>query len=216
MYELRSAVPACDSAFAVNITGGVTTTQVFSTTGGTPWSHEWVDLGAWAGQTVTVTFALQQAVGDAYALLALDDITVGSAYPDLWVSKSDVAALPGEQVTYKIAYGNQGSVAAEGVRITDTLPSVLVLTKANPSPIFNTLVRAWEWDIGDLPATSGPFDIWITGTIASKATLQTLMVNIASIGSASPEIEMTNNVALATIYVGRRVYMPVTMRGFHE
>ena len=98
------------------------------------------------------------------------------------------------------------------MRITDTLPNELFFVDASPPPIFNTLLWAWEWDIGDLPAGSGPFSIVLTTTVAPTAELRSTLTNTVRIETASPELEIANNQAQAAILVARRVYLPVLLK----
>ncbi len=78
MYRLDDDAMWTNSSFDVSVTAGLSTTQVFSTTAGDTWSHVWADLSPWAGQTVTLTFALHQAAGEPFVHLCLDDISLGS------------------------------------------------------------------------------------------------------------------------------------------
>ncbi|MCB0129118.1 MAG: hypothetical protein KDE58_42925, partial [Caldilineaceae bacterium] len=62
-----TALPQADlgtapfSFFAATVTAGITTTTVYSSATPTDWHLAWADLSAWRGETVTVTFAVQQA-----------------------------------------------------------------------------------------------------------------------------------------------------------
>ena len=42
------------------------------------WSSFWIDLSEWQGQHVTLTMQLEQAVGEPFSRLRLDDISIGS------------------------------------------------------------------------------------------------------------------------------------------
>jgi uncharacterized repeat protein (TIGR01451 family) len=213
VYRLGGGQPGGDAQLEARLDDGALATTIFSTATSSDWALGWADLSQWAGERVTVTLSARQVTGEPRLWAYLDEVTVGSAYADLWINKGDVAALPGEQTTYRITYGNRGGGAADDVRITDTLPSELSLTGASLPPVFNTMLRAWEWDVGDLAGESGPFSILVTATVAPRATLWISRVNTASIGSASAELETANNVAHATVFAGRRVYLPVVLRG---
>lgn len=215
LYRLHGTSSRNPDAFKVFLSDGMTSTVVFSTTGNVDWTHAWVDLSPWAGQTITMVMASQTISGENYTRLSLDEVTVGSAYPDLWGRKSgSVAALPGEQVVHAIAYGNRGGAAASGVRITETLPGELFFVDASPLPITTT--PSLVWDVGDLPAKSGPFNIVVTATVAPTATMWSSLTNTVSIEATSPELETVNNVAHAAIFVGRHIYLPVAMKGYSE
>ncbi|MBX7250546.1 MAG: hypothetical protein K1X50_01090, partial [Candidatus Promineofilum sp.] len=58
--------------------------QSFPIAGDARWSLGWFDLSAWAGKTVTVTFAVEQPADAPPAQLFLDAVTLGSASPQLW------------------------------------------------------------------------------------------------------------------------------------
>jgi uncharacterized repeat protein (TIGR01451 family) len=212
LYQLGGASTTSGSWFSVQVDSGITATTLFSTTTNTDvWAHRWFDLTTWAGQTITMTFNLHQTAGDPVRWVYLDEVTLGSAYPDLWVSKGGpVTARPGEQVVHTITYGNRGGAAASGVRITDTLPSEVSFVDASPPPI-TTLPLVWE--VGDVPARSGPFTIAVTATVDPAAPLFTTLTNTVSIGAVSPELETFNNTAQAATFIGHRLYLPTVMKG---
>lgn len=236
------------------------------------WTHQWLDLGPWAGQTISVTFVVtNNTSGGARSILLqvitltealtsptlsffyhitqdpapgtetfavlinsdsgaqagfpiqsdlageiwvfLDEITIGSAYPDLWINKTSPTVVPGEQVAYTIVYGNQGSIPANETRITDTLPTELSFVDAKPSPIIsNTLLLAWVWNIGDVSPESEPFTIIVTVTVAPTVPMLSSFTNTVGIAASTPELEKANNVAQATTFVGYRVHLPIALR----
>ena len=92
MYALQSFSPSQNSAFQVAVTdaGGQHTLISTNTTTEGAWQHAWVDMSPWAGQSITVTFALSQPVGDRAMNLYLDDIYLGA-----WTTPviSDVSPL---------------------------------------------------------------------------------------------------------------------------
>jgi len=214
LYQLNGASPTSGSWFNVQVDNGITATTLFSTTANIDaWTHRWFGLTTWAGQAITLTFNLHQTAGYPYAWAYLDEVTLGSAYPDLWVSKSSPDARPGEQVIYAITYGNRGGAPASGVRIADTLPAELSFIDASLPPV-TTLPLVWE--VGDVPAKSGPFTIAVTATVDPAAPLFTTLTNTASIGAVSPELETFNNTAQAATFIGHRIYLPVVMKGYFE
>lgn len=78
-YSVGGLGPASKSRVTATVgVGGEPLTEVFSRTVSSPWGAAWVDLGAWAGKTVTVRFAVEQADGAPLATLALDDVALGS------------------------------------------------------------------------------------------------------------------------------------------
>ncbi|MCB0112057.1 MAG: hypothetical protein KDE53_39310, partial [Caldilineaceae bacterium] len=65
------------SRFAVTVTAGITSTTVYSSATPTDWHLAWADLSAWRGETVTVTFAVQQAAGESYLQAYVNDVPLG-------------------------------------------------------------------------------------------------------------------------------------------
>ncbi len=144
----------------------------------------------------------------------LDEVTVGSAYPDVWVSKSSLptAAFPGEQLAFTLTYGNQGGVPTSGVRLADSLPDELTFVAASLPPLSTTPALVWE--VGDLPAKSDLFSIIVTATVSPETPLMSYVINEASISAASLELETANNSAQAVVFVGRSAYLPSISRDF--
>jgi uncharacterized repeat protein (TIGR01451 family) len=215
LEQSGGAFATSDSCFNVQVSDGITITTFLSTPSDAGWSHHWLDLAPWSGQTITLTFNVYQEAGDFPSWTYLDEVTIGSAYPDLWVGKSNVAALPGEQVVYRITYGNRGSTGISGVWITHTLPGELSFVNASSLPITAT-TSSLVWDVGDLSAKSGPFNIVVTATVASTATVLNSFTATVHIGANSPELEKANNVAQTVVFVGRRIYMPLIFKGYAE
>jgi uncharacterized repeat protein (TIGR01451 family) len=213
LYQLGGASAANNTWLSVQVDNGVAATILFSTTTPTDdWTHRWYDLAAWSGQTITMTFNVHETAGRPLAWAYLDEVTLGSAYPDLWVNKSPASALPGEQVTFAIEYGNRGGAPASGVHLTDTLPAGLTFVAASTPPLTTT--PSLVWDVGDLPAKSASHTLLVTATVAPETPLLTTLINVASIGTDTPELEVLNNETQATIFVGRRLYLPVITKAY--
>jgi uncharacterized repeat protein (TIGR01451 family) len=214
-YELSRAFAPNNTWFRVQVDNGLATTTIFSTTTNTDnWTHHWSDLTPWAGQTITLTFTVHETADRPYAWAYLDEVTVGSAYPDVWVNKQSrtPAALPGQQIAFTLTYGNGGGALASGVRLTDTLPAELTFVAASPPPLTTT--PALVWDVGDLPAKSDSFTLVVTATVSPETPMMSYVANTASIGTASPELETANNSIQAWGFVGRRVYLPLISHDF--
>jgi len=211
-YQLGGATAV--SGLSVQVDNGITVTTLFSTVSNVSvWTHRWLDLTAWTGQTVTLTFAVRQAAGNTCPQAYLDEISLGSTYPDLWAGKiGGIAATPGEPVIYTISYGNRGGAAASSVRITDTLPEELSFVTSDPLPAAGTLLLMRAWDVGDLPAKSGPFTIVVTTTVVPTTTLFSNITNTVSIGTSDLELESANNVAQAVSFVGYYTYLPLVTK----
>jgi len=140
MMALHSDALPLTSHFAVAVTAGVTTTTVLSTATPTDWRLAWVDLTPWQGETITLTFAVQQAAGEPYLQAYLDEIAVG-AWATGVVDALEPATVPVGQATTVIAHGHNlrpglqlhlgqtaiGDVQVEesGRRATFTVPRTL-------------------------------------------------------------------------------------------
>lgn len=209
MYKTSPDLPDDDTALVVSVTAGITTTQVYTAAPAGNWTLGWVDMQAWAGQTVTVRFAVQQAADDPYLQLFLDSVSLGAAHSDIWVGGTGVTtAEPGDEVVYQLYYGNAGGVGAEDVTITYTLPAEITFVSASVPPITPT-TQALVWELGSLPAGDGPYSIIITGTVAANVPYLTELTNTAVITAAAPELRTANNTAVSITFIGRLAYLPV-------
>lgn len=91
LYQLRGASPNGGSWFDIQVSNGVTTTTLLSTTTSTDdWTHLWFNLSPWAGQTITLTFTVHQTAGFPGAWAYLDEVAVGS-----WLTPVPEAITPG-------------------------------------------------------------------------------------------------------------------------
>jgi uncharacterized repeat protein (TIGR01451 family) len=213
VYQLSGISPDSGNSLRALIDDGSKVTTVFTSSKVTDgWVHRWFDLSPWAGQMITLTFALSQTAGYPSSWAYLDEVTLGSTYPDLWASKTSLTpvALPGEQVAFSLTYGNRGGAPANGVRITDTLPAELSFVTASPPPLTTTPMLVW--DVGSLPAKSGAATIVVTATISPEAPMHCFATNAASIGIATPELETLNNDAQARVFIGHRIHLPVVLK----
>lgn len=201
-----------DSRLEVEIEDGGGATTVFSATNGLDgWTHQWVDLTPWAGRSVTLRFKVIEVVGGSHAWATIDEVTVGSAHPDIWVSQPAwQAALPGRTFETTLTYGNRGGVAANGGQVTLQLPAQLSFVSANPPPSATT--PTLRWDVGALPAQSGPQTIRVTLQVAASAAGGSTVTTAAGITSSTTELEQANNTAQGSVFIGSVRYMPVIMR----
>jgi uncharacterized repeat protein (TIGR01451 family) len=213
LHRQRMTQPNGATGLRVTLSDGVTTTLLLSATESGGRVPAYADVQPWAGQQVTVTVGLLQAAGEPYARLYLDEVTLGSAYPDLWVSKSGPPlALPGKQVTFEIRYGNRAGVEAAGVTLTDVLPSGLSFVSADPPP--DDLSPSPRWTIDSLPAHSGPFTVILTAAVAPDAPMMRTLTNMVAVETEGPQIEVLNNQAQAGVWVGYRICLPLVVRSW--
>ena len=74
------------NALDVQVDNGITNTTVFTTAvSAADWTHQWLDLSAWKGQTITVSFTFHQNTPGLPAWMYLDEVSLGSGQPDVWV-----------------------------------------------------------------------------------------------------------------------------------
>jgi len=213
LYRLEGSPEPDVNWFEVQVQQGATATTLFSTAASVgAWSHRWFDLTPWAGNTISLHFNVHQTAGRLPVWAYIDEVSLGSAYPDTWVRKQGPASvLPASPLTYTLQYGNRGGVLAGGVRITDTLPAEIENWEATPYPdvvAYPLLV----WDVHDLAARSAPGEIVIHATVKLDATALRVFTNTVQIATTSPELELGNNVAYAETVLAYYVYLPVVMR----
>jgi uncharacterized repeat protein (TIGR01451 family) len=196
-YTNLGRAPADGVRVSDTLPSGVTST--FPTT----WEIGRVAAGA--SGSVVLTATLGSALACGVTLINVASVTVASAEsdtsnnearsstavvcPDLLISvNGPVAAQPGETITYTLFYNNVGQVAADRVRISDTLPPGVT---SSITPV---------WEIGTVPAgTTGSRAF--TATMAAALACGTQLVNTARIAAASSEPDLTNNVAQNTTVV---------------
>lgn len=197
-----------DSGAEVWVTSGVTTTVVPLQADSSAWTHEWIDMASWAGQTITLAFRLTQAAGDPRVSLGLDDVSLGSAYPDVKVvGLGDPTALPGEPVTFYLYPANQGSVLAEQVVMTATLPAELTFLSATvPVSVTGNLL---VWNVGNITAVSAASPLVFTAMVDESTPLMTLLTVPFIVTTTTPEVEVGNNIGQLNLFVGHRAYLPV-------
>jgi len=185
------------------------TTLLSSTERHANWTHRWFDLSPWAGQQVSISFDLSQTAGQPCTWGYLDEVTLGSSYPDLWLSAPGQSARPGEPLAFALRYGNRGGAPAANVTVSATLPSELTFVNANPSPVATA--PALRWNLGNLAADSGPFSIVITTTQTTPLAAGTLLISPATIETTTAELERTNNASESRLWIGRSWYLPIML-----
>jgi len=213
LYQAGGLHPGNNAALSlVGDDGTGPATLLYTTTSTAGWSHVWFDVAAWTGKTMTVTFNVHQAGGQPQAWAYLDEISLGSTYPDVWIAQnvSAVLALPGDVVRLGVVYGNRGNAPAGSVRLADVLGPGLSFVAADPPP---STVDLWPtWEVGDLPAGSGPWSIVVTATVAVTVPFPGQVTATATINTATPELETGNNAAQAEIAILGRLYLPLLVK----
>jgi len=115
---------------------------------------------------------------------------------DITISKSVMpsSALPGDFITYTLAYSNVGASHAIGVVISDIIPSEVISTSVSSSGATLTGMGL-SWDVGDLAPNEGAL-ITITGQLSSQTAYP--FTNTAIITSPL-DINASNNSSRAAV-----------------
>jgi uncharacterized repeat protein (TIGR01451 family) len=171
------------------------------------WRQSWIDMSAWLGKTVTISF-MNETPDDVFYL---DEVTLSSAHPNIWVDLSgELAAFPGEQLNYKILFGNNTNLDAQMNTISFTLPANVNFVSASVPPTVNGNVLTWE--VGDLLAEASASSILVTTTVKASAPLRSMLEAQVTIGSTTPELVLENNTAVFSTFVGDLIYLPFVTR----
>ena len=111
--------PWSQTHYTVEISNNITSSLVYSGAAAPGWSHAWVDLSAWAGQAITVSFRLQQAAAEPQAHLLLDNLSLaGWAPPQIISVNPAVVEMP--WVTSVITLTGEHFLEGATVRLNDT------------------------------------------------------------------------------------------------
>jgi uncharacterized repeat protein (TIGR01451 family) len=197
--------------FEVTVDDGTRRSQIFSAAEATSdWTFTWADLSPWAGQTVTVTFSLTSVADYVPTTVLLDEVSLGSAYPDLWAETvPKVWGAPGAVLAYRLAYGNRGSVPSVGAVLTHTLPAGLTFVGAEPAPslVDGSLV----WALGDL-ASGASGEVQVAVALPPDAAPGIPFTATVRIGSAAPEAHLANNEREVAFQAAYRHPLPLLLR----
>ncbi|NNJ12202.1 DUF11 domain-containing protein [Chloroflexales bacterium ZM16-3] len=120
--------------------------------------------------------------------------------PNVWVTKSGTATvLPSGTLNYTLSYGSNGSAAAGGVQVIDTLPAGVSYVSASPAPASvsgNTIT----WNLGTL-ASGASGSISVTAQASASAASGATLTNTASISTATSGDTPGDNTGSATTTV---------------
>jgi uncharacterized repeat protein (TIGR01451 family) len=113
-------------------------------------------------------------------------------------ASSDIV-VPGQTLTYTIAFRNMGLVTATDVIITDPVPSLLTnLSFASSRQVTPTSVISYTWQISDLAPGAGGI-ITVTSVVSQIAVWRVTFTNTAVITSAAVEVGTANNASAAVV-----------------
>ena len=195
--------------FNVLVSTGTSTTTLVTSTSPATWGHYWFDLSPWSGEAITLTFQVSENAGFPPANAILDEITLGTAYPDVWVNlNTDTGNVHlGDQFDFHLDYGNHAGAVAYSSIITLTLPAELNFVSATRSPAITDGKLVWQ--VGDLLASTSFSDISLTVEVGqADSTPRTLVTNV-EISTSSSELELMNNTFQYGIYLGYKDILPL-------
>ncbi|HSH02535.1 MAG TPA: DUF5050 domain-containing protein, partial [Anaerolineae bacterium] len=208
VYELQGGQDLGDSRFVVNVVdeGGVT--AVYTTTQSTPWRLKNIDLSPWAGQTIDLNFTLDQAANDLNLTLHIDEINLGTAYPDLWLNLSGPLSVPpNEEALITINYGNHHTIAATDTQLTLDLPAGIEFVAATPAP--TTTSPQPTWDLGTIDPLQANGQIQLTLRMTAQPQLNNWLNVTGALTHTLSEPNNSNNDATWTVAPGYRLTLPI-------
>jgi len=139
------------------------------------------DLEVWDTSTNPWTLIQTSKVSGSPAGIYVPNPEV--SYNPLHLSKSDTPdpVLPGETITYTIAYDNLGNdFDVHNVIITDYLSAQTIFVSASDGGVYNSSNHTVVWNIGTLPAQSGPYSRTLTALVKEE-TNEPIIVNYVTI-----------------------------------
>ncbi len=123
------------------------------------------------------------------------------ALAELHLSKRGPETIaPGGRITYTLMITNSGIIAAEGVRITDTLPAAVEFVSQSSPFSFAQEGQVLVWTADALPAQSAEA-ITLVGEVAAGSA-DPIITNTVSCSTSTPEAHTDDNSASWSSYVG--------------
>ncbi|MBL8056716.1 MAG: DUF11 domain-containing protein [Anaerolineales bacterium] len=143
---------------------------------------------------------VSRPLGLACDVGAYELIPIFQASLRLTKSVTPAAAAPGQVVTFTLAFTNTGSAAAAGLVLTDTLPAGLINPSFAASGVTATARPGspYVWDLSDL-APGASARLTLTATLAANLTIGQAVINTATLRTQTPESDLTDNTASATV-----------------
>ena len=212
LVDYSGAPSSASSSFRLSLDDGANQTKLNRLTDSTAgWIHQWHDLSAWAGQAVTLTFQVDSAAGYYQTHASLDDVSLGTAYPSLWVRGGGIRYVyPGEQVSFGLQAGAYSGPLAIQAVLTTTLPAGWNYLSASPAP--DTTGSQLVWQLGDLAGGTDPIAIQLDLECqVGTPILSDLSIPIV-IRSDLNEIDLEDNQATIPVLVAYPIFLPAVQR----
>ncbi|MDB6030527.1 MAG: retention module-containing protein, partial [Verrucomicrobiales bacterium] len=107
--------------------------------------------------------------------------------------------------SYTVTVSNQGPETAFSVMLTNYLPASASFVSSHPGGSFSPEWGGWVFYLGDLPPG------WTTNvTIVALPTVLGTMTNVATAGSSTPEVDVSDNTSTLVPTVEQGVHLEIT------
>jgi hypothetical protein len=171
------------------------------------WDLKWIDMSPWSGMQVTVTFELVQDAGDPAQTVYIDDISLGSINPNLWLflASGPGTAIPGEIVAVTLDYGNRGALLAEESVVELALPPDVFLVSATPPYIEENNVVTWN--VGELQPNGDAKRLRIE--VSPAARDDEVLTLKGLIYTATKELHLRDNTSQTSFRVIKKLHLPL-------
>ncbi len=178
---------------------------------GPGWSIHYYTLKNYENRKVELLFRVVKDSADPPLSVFVDDISIGSAYPELWVDMQahPQSAINGDIVTLNLDYGNRGGISAVDSQLVLTLNPDMVYQSSNPPGVKNG--NQVSWDLATLPGRSGKQTLEVK-TLVTGTPPQPRPVSVV-ISSDTDEANLNNNQDQDFIRVKREIYFPAIIQG---
>jgi hypothetical protein len=211
MYLLADAKPGI-TGLKLTVDDGISITDAWQTQTNTgPWSHQWIDMSPWSGKEVTISFTVNAEPGFPAPQAYIDEVSLGSTRPDLWVTvdPSTADVLAGDEITLRLDYGNHG-VQADQAQLQLTLTPELEFVEATLAPTSQN--GAISWDLGTLGDKASGEPIYVTIRVKPEVAGIKALSATVQISSLSQELETLNNTVSTIITTETFLFIPLVQK----
>jgi uncharacterized repeat protein (TIGR01451 family) len=119
---------------------------------------------------------------------------------DLWVEtviRGDLSSIE-NVITYCITYGNDGTLAAQDVALTDTLPLSMTHLQRSGGSTTTLANGTVVWQLGTVPPGSGG-KLLVGARVKGSVSTGTVFTNTVEAATTTPELDYANNLAMTTL-----------------